>query len=147
MSHQLGLLAAATRRNEDAISHFEEAIGLEEQIGALPFLAHSLAGLADALTASGDPGRASACRRRAREIAQRLGMSVLLARLGPPDSEWTLARDGEDWVLTAGDEQARLRDGRGLHYLRALLAAPGRDIRTLDLAAGGAGWRLPRRGR
>lgn len=139
VSHQLGLLAAAMRRNEDAISHFEEAIGLEEQIGALPFLAHSLAGLADALTASGDPGRASACRRRAREIAQRLGMSILLARLGPPDSEWTLARDGEDWVLTAGDEQARLRDGRGLHYLRVLLAAPGRDIRALDLAAGGAG--------
>jgi hypothetical protein len=42
-------------------------------------------------------------------------------------------------VLTAGGEQARLRDGRGLHYLRALLAAPGHDIPALDLAAGGAG--------
>jgi len=42
-------------------------------------------------------------------------------------------------VLEAGDERARLRDGRGLHYLRALLAAPGRDIRALDLVAGGAG--------
>jgi hypothetical protein len=30
-------------------------------------------------------------------------------------------------------------DSRGLHYLRALLAAPGREIAALDLAAGGAG--------
>ena len=34
---------------------------------------------------------------------------------------------------------ARLRDGRGLHYLLALLAAPGRDIPALELAAGGGG--------
>ena len=64
---------------------------------------------------------------------------MLLERLVPAPGEWTLARDGDDWVLTAGGEQARLRDGRGLHYLRALLAAPGRDIPALDLAAGGAG--------
>jgi tetratricopeptide (TPR) repeat protein len=139
VSHQLGLLAAIMGRNGDAVRDFGMAIELEEQIGALPFLAHSLAGLADARAASGDAGPASACRRRAREIAQRLGMSVLLARLGPAGSEWTLTRDGEDWVLTTGDEQARLRDGRGLHYLRALLTAPGRDIRALDLAAGGTG--------
>ena len=66
-------------------------------------------------------------------------MTVLLERLVPPANEWTLARDGEDWLLQAGDERVRLRDSRGLHYLRALLAAPGRDIRALDLAAGGAG--------
>jgi hypothetical protein len=64
-------------------------------------------------------------------------MTVLLRRLGAPASEWSLVRDGADWLLTAGEERARLRDGRGLHYLRALLAAPGRVIRALDLAAGG----------
>ena len=78
-------------------------------------------------------------RRRAREIAERLGMTVLLERLAPPADVWTLARDGEDWLLEAGGEHARLRDSRGLHYLRALLAAPGKDIRALDLVAGGAG--------
>ncbi|HEY3683376.1 MAG TPA: ATP-binding protein [Streptosporangiaceae bacterium] len=139
VSHQLGLLAATMGRDADAAGDFGEAVELEERIGALPFLAHSLAGLADALEASGEAGRAAACRGRARGIAERLGMSVLLARLGRPAGEWTLARDGDDWLLTAGDEQARLRDGRGLHYLRALLAAPGRDVRALDLAAGGAG--------
>jgi tetratricopeptide (TPR) repeat protein len=142
VSHYLGLLAAGTGRTGDAVRHFEDAAGLEEQIGALPFLAHSLSGLADALASragKGDAERASEHRRRARDIAQRLGMTVLLERLVPPADEWTLTRDGADWLLAAGDEHARLRDSRGLHYLRALLAAPGRDIRALDLVAGGAG--------
>ena len=58
MSHYLGLLAAAAGQAEDAIRHFEEAIELEEQIGALPYLAHSLHGLAAALTARAGPGDA-----------------------------------------------------------------------------------------
>jgi tetratricopeptide (TPR) repeat protein len=146
VSHYLGLLAAAVGRTGEAVRHFEDAIDLEQQAGALPFLAHSLSGLADALAAraaGGDPERASAHRRRAREIAERLGMTALRERLVPPADEWTITRDGDDWLLTAGDERARLRDGRGLHYLRALLAAPGRDIRALDLVAGGAGLAAP----
>jgi hypothetical protein len=142
VSHYLGLLAATLERAEDAVRHFEEAVELEEHIGALPYLAHSLDGLATALTAraaAGDAERASESRHRARVIAERLGLTRLLEQMAPAPGEWTLARDGEDWVLTAGGEQARLRDGRGLHYLRALLAAPGHDIPALDLAAGGAG--------
>ena len=142
VSHYLGLLADAQGQAGDAIRHFEEAIELEEQIGALPYLAHSLDGLATALTAraaAGDAERAAESRHRARVIAERLGLTLLLERLVPAPGEWTLGRDGDDWVLAAGGEQARLRDGRGLHYLRALLAAPGRDIPALDLAAGGAG--------
>jgi hypothetical protein len=49
-----------------------------------------------------------------------------------------LRRDGQDW-LGAGPERARLRCSRGLHYLAALLAVPGREIRALDLAVGGPG--------
>ena len=142
VSHYLGLLAVALGRAEDSVRYFEEAVESAQQIGALPYLAHSLSGLASALVLRADAedtDRASGHRRRAREIAERLGMTVLLERLVPPADEWTLGRDGEDWLLAAGDERARLRDGRGLHYLRALLAAPGREIRALDLVAGGAG--------
>jgi len=142
VSHYLGLLAAALGQTEDAIRYFEEAIDLEQQIGALPYLAHSLNGLADALAVGNggdDAGRPLEYRRRARQIAERLGMTVLLERLVRPADEWTLARDDQDWLLEAGQERARLRDSRGLHYLRALLAAPGQDIRALDLVAGGAG--------
>jgi tetratricopeptide (TPR) repeat protein len=139
VSHSLGLLAATMGQDQDAVRHFEEAIEFEERVGALPYLAHSLTSLAGALARTGDATRAAGCLGRARDIARRLGMTVLLRRLGAPASEWSLVRDGEDWLLVAGEERARLRDGRGLHYLRALLAAPGRDIRALDLAAGGAG--------
>ena len=142
VSHYLGLLAATLGQAEVAVRHFEEAVELEEQIGALPYLAYSLDGLATALTAraaAGDADRAWESRHRARVIAERLGLTLLLERLVPAPGEWTLGRDGDDWVLAAGDEQARLRDGRGLHYLRALLAAPGQEIPALDLVAGGAG--------
>jgi hypothetical protein len=142
VSHYLGLLAATTGQAGHAIRHFEEAIELEEQIGALPYLAHSLHGLAAALTARagpGDAGRAARSQDRARGIAERLGLTHLLDRLARSASEWSLTKDGDDWVLEAGGERARLRDGRGLHYLRALLAAPGRDIPALDLASGGGG--------
>ena len=98
-------------------------------------------GRVGARSGEGDLDRADADRRRARSIAERLGMRMLLDSLTPPADEWRLRRDGSDWLLEAGGERARLRDGRGLHYLRALLAAPGRDIAALDLVAGGAGLR------
>jgi hypothetical protein len=52
-------------------------------------------------------------------------------------------RDEDDWRLEAGAETARLKDVRGLHYLRTLLANPGQEIAALDLVAGGAGLRVP----
>ncbi|MDP9796050.1 hypothetical protein J2S43_004562 [Catenuloplanes nepalensis] len=62
---------------------------------------------------------------------------------GPSGVEWRLVRDGGDWWLAAGAETARVRDSLGMRHLRALLAAPGREIAALDLAAGGAGLRPP----
>ena len=56
---------------------------------------------------------------------------------------WSRLLRTQDWLLQAGEERARLRDSRGLNYLRALLAAPGREIPALDLVAGGAGLVLP----
>lgn len=140
-AHFLGLLAGTLGRTDDAVAHFTSAIALEEKIGALPHLSHSLIGLADVLATRGGKGDRAASveqRRRAQSIAERLGMTVLLARVGQT-ATWRLLRDGEDWLLEAGDEQTRLRDSRGLHYLRSLLAAPGQDITTLDLIARGAG--------
>jgi len=142
VSHYLGLLATVLGRQDEAVDLFSEAAALAGQIGGLPSLAHARAGLAGALAARNGPGDLEAAeehRRQARSVAERLGMTVLLAALAPPADRWRLRRDGADWLLDADDEHARLRDGRGLHYLRALLAAPGHDIPALDLAAGGAG--------
>ena len=138
VSFRLGQLAIRAGRIDQAIEYFTEALAFSRQMGALPYLAHTHAELADALESAPRPG-GEEHRAAARSIAQRLGMSRLLARLAPPADEWTLRREGEDWLLVTGNEQARLRDGRGLHYLRALLAAPGKDISALDLVADGAG--------
>ena len=144
VSRYLGLLAHRLDRPADALAHLDRALAWEEETGALPGLARTLAARAEVLAARSDQGhrdRAETDRRRARSIAERLGLRMLFDSLTPPADEWRLERDGSDWLLEAGSERARLRDGRGLHYLRDLLAAPGRDIAALDLVAGGAGLR------
>jgi tetratricopeptide (TPR) repeat protein len=135
VDYYLGVLAECLDRPE-AIAHLETAVAQSEEIGALPSLAHGLVALADARPSGHDTGPLPA---RAREIAERLGMTVLLDRLAHPVEEWLLERDGDDWLLAAGPERARLRDSRGLHYLRALLRAPRSEIRALDLVADGTG--------
>ncbi|MFC3500080.1 AAA family ATPase [Micromonospora krabiensis] len=139
----LGRLAAHLGRRDEAAAHFDRAIAQEERLGALPWLASTLA-------ARGRPGDVG----RARTIADGLGLpaprglAAAPPASGPPavahrdtaaGNTWRLRRDGNDWVLEAGAEQARLRDMRGLHHLRILLANPGREISALDLVAGGAG--------
>jgi len=138
VTHYLGILAAQLGRPGEAAGQLESAMAAEQDIGALPWLGWTLAALAGVL-GQRDPDRAAGLRRRARDIAARLDMPGLLVALSVPADEWMLRRDGPDWLLTAGAERARLRDSRGLHYLRALLAAPGREIAALDLVAGGAG--------
>ncbi|GAA1310030.1 AAA family ATPase [Pseudonocardia xinjiangensis] len=142
VAHHLGTLATHLGRFDEAVELLGEAAAWEEENGALPFLAHTVAALADTLTRRGHDGDAELAgshRRRARDITALLGMRGLSGAYAPLPDEWTLRRDGPDWLLEAGDERARLRDGRGVAYLRTLLAAPGQEITALDLAAGGAG--------
>ncbi|MFC0551603.1 AAA family ATPase [Planotetraspora thailandica] len=134
----LGRLAARLGRTAEAVAHFGHAVELEERIGALPWLAHTLVARAEAL-AGGDRRQADDDLARARSIAERLGLTRLLSSLTPPAGEWRLTRDGDGWRLDAGPETVRLRDGRGVHYLRTLLTAPGQEVAALDLVAGGAG--------
>ncbi|GAB2808096.1 hypothetical protein GCM10027176_11400 [Actinoallomurus bryophytorum] len=136
----LGRLAAHLGRPGDAVRHLDAAIAIEERAGALPWLARTLAARARSV---GDQAGAAEDLARARSIARRLGMDGFTSTLGPPEGEWRLIRDGDDWLLEAGAETARLRDLRGMHYLRSLLAAPGREIAALDLVAGGAGLHVP----
>jgi tetratricopeptide (TPR) repeat protein len=145
-SHYLGLLAARLGRTDDAVTHFEDAIGLAERIGARPALARSLVELGEALTRRGDDGdarRAADLLRRGRGLAGELGLTALIRRLAAAPDEWSLRPDGDGWLLRAGQEHARLTDNRGVRQLRTLLASPRRGIPALDLAAGGPGLLAP----
>jgi hypothetical protein len=142
----LGLLATQLGQLDEAVGCLDEAAAFAERTGALPvhvLCLQAAAGALDLRQAAGDREKATVCRARAREVAGRLGEPGLLGRLAPASGRWALRRDGHDWLLEAGLEHARLRDSRGLHYLRALLAAPGREIPALDLAAGGPGLTAP----
>jgi hypothetical protein len=137
VSHHLGSLAVTLGRPDEGIRQLRAAVALEEEIGAMPFLARSLLALSDALDRRGDPD-AGQHRSRALALVEQFGMTVLLEQLARPADEWCLTRDGDDWIVQADTEQARLRDQRGLHYLRLLLGSPGRDIAALELVAPGA---------
>ncbi|MFF3753745.1 hypothetical protein ACFYYH_25300 [Streptomyces sp. NPDC002018] len=145
----LGRLAGRLGRTEAALGHLTDAATSARRLGALPWLARTLTARAEILARTGGPDRRDRAGQdlgRARSIAERLGMRGLLATLppaGPPADAWWLVREGPEWRLEADGETARLPDGRGLHYLRALLAAPGQEIPALDLVAGGAGLRVP----
>jgi len=64
------------------------------------------------------------------------GCSVL------PDSELALRpgghafrRDGDVWTVRYAGSDIRVKDGKGPRYLATLLAAPGRELHVLELAA------------
>lgn len=142
-SYFLGLLATQLGKADLAVAHFGDAIDMAERIGAQA-LARILVAFGDALASRGGDGdeqQAADLQRRALDIARRLDLTPLLRRLVTPAGEWALRRDGDTWLLEAGDERARLADSRGLQHLRALLAVPRRDISALDLAAGRPGLR------
>lgn len=44
-------------------------------------------------------------------------------------------RDGEFWTVRYGGRTSRLKDTKGMRYLRHLLSNPGREVHVLDLVA------------
>lgn len=79
----LGMLAGTLARPEDAAAHFEAALEMNARLGATPLVAHVQYDYARMLLAGDDPedkGEARSLLDASRDIAQRLGMAVLLRR-------------------------------------------------------------------
>lgn len=141
----LGALALVTGDLDAAVGHLEDAVEREERTRAVPWLAHALADLARAYRArgaAGDGARADRCAARAAALAAEHGMVALQQKLGSaagddePAGECRFERAGEVWELAYEGESARIVDAKGLHYIAALLAAPGRELHVLELAGG-----------
>lgn len=149
----LGLLARTLDRLDDAIRHLEDAVHINERMGARPWTAHARADLAAVLRlrdAPGDAPRAADLEAQALATADALGMTVLAAKLRDLGSDATapspsvergvFRREGDTWSIGLGGHATRLKHAKGLVYLAALLERPGTEIHALDLAArGGAG--------
>ena len=167
VSRYLGLLAATMGRFDQALTHFDAAIELEERMGALPYLATSRYYHALALGSRGRPGDEERARSKLNEalvLLRRFGVRPLFA---PPDlldaavdtattaagseAAWlaarqraagaavgVLRREGEYWAVGWQGSTFRLRDTVGLAYLARLLADPNREWHALDLASSAA---------
>lgn len=127
----LGLLAGCAGRPDEAVAHLERAVELHARMGAPALLAASRLALAAALQGR-EPEQARAQAAAARAAAVELGLTRLLPAAdpaGPP----SLVREGGLWSLRWNGRRAHLTNAAGLHYLAALLGAPGRELRALDL--------------
>jgi predicted ATPase len=109
---QLGLLAAALGRWDDAVRHLQDAAARSDRLGA---------------RLHGD---------RARAGLERLPSARARADGGGEPSEFR--RDGEVWTLAFAGRRAQLRDAKGLRDLAVLLAAPGQEVAAADLVTGTA---------
>jgi hypothetical protein len=147
---QLGLLAQALGRLDDAVVHLERARTRTQEAGMRAHLARLGVELARALAARhrpGDGARAAEIEAEAQTLATELGQRGLLAQLdaaapaprAPAGPALALRRDGELWLVVYADRSARLRDSRGLQLLAQLVASPGHELHVLQLAAAGDG--------
>src|SRR6185437_15248165 len=81
VARSLGVLAAATGRPEEAARHYEDALAMNERIGALPWLARTRHDYGRMLQAH-DADRAGALLRDAVDLYRTLGMTSWALRAG-----------------------------------------------------------------
>ena len=165
VARSLGILASAMSRWEEASDHFEKAMAANERMGARPWLAHSRFAYARMLVSRSrqeEQDRAGKLVAAASETSRELGMVALQARISafldrndlrprpsaaptpapppqPVGSPNIFRREGEYWSISFDGETFRLRDSKGLRYLAALLAGPGREIPAFELIMAGVG--------
>ena len=104
---QLGLLAAALGRWDDAAAHLDDATRRCDRLGAALLAARTRTELARVRREMGGGGGGNVFR-----------------------------RDGDTWTLAFGGRGVPLRDAKGLRDLAVLLAAPGREVAATELIAG-----------
>ena len=158
----LALYAGTLGRFDEAIDLLDRAVARDEQLGfrlligdARCWQAHYLA----MRRGPGDAERAHACLAEAEHAARVYELRRLAARVArvrtelatgsapapavreeaavstpsPIGPRFSLAREGDDWAVTAGTVTVRIRDARGMQMLADLVAAPGREMHVLAL--------------
>ena len=149
VSRYLGLLALTCGRLDDAERHLTAALGLNTRMGARAWVAHTQADLAAMLVRRGAPGdaaRAAELRTAALQTAEELGMPLVARKVRDLDAPQPAARGGEPlpcrllhegdfWTVSFEGVTSRVRDAKGMRYLRQLFAHPGREFHVLALVA------------
>jgi hypothetical protein len=111
---QLGLLAAALGRWDDAMAQLDDAIGRCDFLGARLLAARARTELARVAEARDGQSRGDGGRQGGNMFR----------------------RDGDVWTLTFNGHSVPLRDAKGTRDLAVLLAAPGHEVAATELAVG-----------
>lgn len=141
--YQLGVTAATLTKWDVAAEHFTLAMADNEALGHRPAYVLSEAGLADALSHTGDTERSAQHAARALAAAAASGMTAWRQRWNERYADGGglrisvgCSRRGAGWVLATGEQNIEVEDSLGMRYLAALLTNPGVEIAALDLARG-----------
>jgi AAA ATPase domain len=151
VAHYLGLLATVLERWDAAHRHFELAAEMYLRMGAGPLLARARLDHADMLLREGTQrARAAEFLREGILACEQFGMPSWRARgerlLGGIDDAVAprpreeceavgLFRcEGDVWTLSYEGTTVRVKDLKGLHYIRTLLREPEREFHIADLA-------------
>ena len=161
VSRYLAILAATSGDVDAAARHFELARSASERLNARPFVALQSIDEARMLAERDGPGdraRALSLLEQAREIADTLGMEKIVERverstatlgevqpgqggvvsLHEPVPATPVAaqmqREGDVWTFRFDGHSSHIRDSRGVRCLAVLLANPGVEIHSLELA-------------
>ncbi|MGH2452202.1 MAG: ATP-binding protein [bacterium] len=157
ISRPLGILASTLQRWDEAAGHFQEALQMNEHIGAPSWMARTQYDYARMLLARDGPedrGRAADLLTLAGATSSELDLHALSNRISPileqlrgvaarpsaPAQDAAVIsgefrREGEYWSISYGTESFRLKDSKGLRYIARLLGEPGREFHSLDLVA------------
>jgi tetratricopeptide (TPR) repeat protein len=155
VARYLGLLATLTGDYDDAVRWFDEALIRNEKNGALPWVAHTHFEWAQVLILRGGPGDEATAEthlRSALELCDQVGLvalresvqAALTSFTGDASPEAvpeaasnpaspTFRREGEYFSIVFDGAGFKLKDSKGLRYLRLLLGSPGKEIHVLDL--------------
>jgi len=147
VARYLGLLAATMRRYKEASRHFEDALEMNERMGARPWVAHTQHDYGKMLLARGEPGdreKAQALLAQALQTARELGMKKLEADAEAIMPSAPVAAGAFRTVLFTDLEGStalteRLGDAKARNVLRehesitrqALRAHGGSEIKTM----------------
>jgi tetratricopeptide (TPR) repeat protein len=150
-SRSLGTLAATMGRWDEAVRHFEDALAMNVQMAARPYVAHTQREYATMLLKRdqpGDRGRAHTLLAQAIAAYETLGMSsyreraaALLAVAPQPIVEArepqraanSFLKETDYWTIAYDGKVLRLKDAKGLRYVAHLLQHPGREFHVADL--------------
>jgi uncharacterized membrane protein len=156
VARYLGLLATTLDRFDDAERHFAFALERELEIGARPFVAHTLLAYAAMLLVSDaqrNRDRALAMLDESLGIARALEMDALAERISEELAQASMAgraevapspqsaretasvfrREGEFWTLEYEGTITRLKDTKGMRYIACLLEHAGEEIHSGEL--------------